>query len=406
MKYRHGVFATLALVVAGGAVWWSKDAGNTASSSTKVGKPAVPVLAATAQQADMPVFLEVVGRAEAYQSVSLKSRVDGQVASVLFHEGQHVKPGQLLIRLDSRDYDAKLAQAEANVLKSETQIAKARADVTRYTALKERNFISQEKLNEVTTNANSLIAGKGGDKAAAEFARLQQGYTQIRAPFAGIVGAKLVFPGAAVKTNDTVLAVVNQVQPLYVTFNVAENHLSRLRAAMQGKGLQIQARIPGQASGETGAAMQTGTVRFIDNAVDPASGSIQLKAVVPNTGETLTPGQFLNVRLQLDTAKNVVIVPNEAVQQGQEGSFLYVIKPDNSVEIRKIKVVSSQAGRTALDPTSKIQPGEVVVTDGQLRLTPGAKAQIKAKDGKPADTPTPVATQPATPAQAAERKTN
>lgn len=385
------VLLTVAALTLAGSGFWLWQSGNSAAPAKKA-PPPVPVLAATAKQEDMPIMLEVVGRAEAYQSVALKARVDGQVAKVLYQDGQHVKAGQLLIQLDNRDYTAKLQQAEANVQKSEAQIAKARADVARYTALRERNFISQEKLNDVTTNATTLIAGKGGDRAAAEVARLQQSYTQIRAPFAGVIGARLVFPGSAVKTNDTVLAVVNQIQPLYVTFNVAESYLPQLRAAMQGKAMQVQARIPGEAK----EAAQTGTVRFIDNAVDATSGSIQLKAVLPNSTEKLTPGQFLNISLQLETARGAVVVPNEAIQQGQEGSFLYVVKPDSGVEIRKVKVVSSQQGLSALDKDSPLQAGDVVVTDGQLRLTPTAKVQIRSKDGKAlaapaASIPTPTA---------------
>lgn len=401
MQKKPALLTVAALTLAGVAGWgWMS---GTAPAPAKKMAPPVPVLAATAKQEDMPIVLEVVGRAEAYQSAALKARVDGQVAKVLYQDGQHVKAGQLLIQLDNRDYTAKLQQAEANVQKSEAQIAKARADVARYTALRERNFISQEKLNDVTTNATTLIAGKGGDKAAAEVARLQQSYTQIRAPFAGVIGARLVFPGSAVKTNDTVLAMVNQIQPLYVTFNVAEAHLPRLRAAMQGKAMQVQARVPG----EPKDAAQTGTVRFIDNAVDASSGSIQLKAVLPNSTEKLTPGQFLNLSLQLDTAKNAVIVPNEAIQQGQDGSFLYVVTPDNGVEVRKVKVVSSQNGFSALDKASPLHAGEVVVTDGQLRLTPTAKVQIKSKDGK-AIAPNPAATvaAPAAVAPAAVQKPN
>lgn len=360
----------------------------------KTAPPPVPVTTALATTQDVPVSLQVVGRAEAYESVALKSRVDGQVATVLFSEGQHVKQGDILLRLDQADFIARLHQAEAGVARDEALLAKARSDTARYVALKNRNFVSEEKVNDIRTSEASAAASLLADKAAVDLARAQLSYATIRAPFTGVVGARLVFPGSSVKTNDTTLAVVNRVRPLLITFSVPEKHLPRLRTAMgskadatgkSGTGMKVGVSLPGD-----NTQRFEGEVRFLDNAVDIASGTIQMKAILPNDEEKLTPGQFLNVSLRLDTLTNAVTIPNQAVQQGAEGNFIFVVKDDSSVEMRKIETAASDAGVTAI--SKGLQAGEMVVTDGHLRLTPGAKIKTK----EPATAPgTPQANGPA-----------
>ena len=345
----------------------------------KAEAPPVPVTTATAATRDIPVTLKVVGRAEAYESVVLKSRVDGQVAAVLFTEGQHVKQGDVLIRLDPSDFSARLQQAEATAARDEALIAKSRSDTARYTALKERNFVSEEKVNDIRTNEAAATANLRASKAAADLARLQLSYAVIRAPFTGVVGARLVFPGSSVKINETVLAVVNRIRPLLITFSIPEKHLPRLRAAMAAAdGMKVDVSLPGDASQH-----YDGDVRFIDNAVDATTGTILMKATLPNDDEKLTPGQFLNVRLLLDTLSGAVTIPNEAVQQGAEGNFVYVVKDDQSTEVRQITTAAADAGFTAI--AKGLQAGETVVTDGQLRLAPGVK--VKQRDAAPSKTP-------------------
>lgn len=355
------------MLFAAAAYWiW---AGRSATVAAKAPAP-VPVVVAQAITQDVPLLLEVVGRAEAYESVTIRSRVDGQVAAVLFKDGQHVREGDILVRLDPNDFNARLAQTRANLARDEAQLAKAKADVDRYVALKDRNFVSEEKVNEVRTNAAAIQATARADQAAVELARLQLSYATLRAPFAGVVGAKLISLGGTVKTNDTVIAVVNRVRPLYVTFSVPEKNLPRLRAAM-GKGVvKVSVTVPG-AAGET----FEGEARFLDNAVDATTGTIQMKATLPNEEEKLMPGQFVNVGLVLETAKDAVVIPSEAVQQGTDGNFLYVIKADGSAELRKIEVMSNRRGVAAIG--KGVESGETVVTDGQLRLTPGVKVQPK-----------------------------
>lgn len=348
--------------------------------------PPVPVTTATAATRDIPVTLKVVGRAEAYESVVLKSRVDGQVAAVLFTEGQHVKQGDVLIRLDPNDFAARLQQAEATVARDEALVAKGRSDTARYTALKEKHFVSEEKVNDIRTNEAAAAANLRASKAAVEVARLQLSYATIRAPFSGVVGARLVFPGSSVKINDTTLAVVNRIRPLLVAFAVPEKHLPRLRAAMAAAAdqrMKVDVSLPSDAS-----QRYDGTVHFLDNAVDAATGTIQMKAVLANDDEKLTPGQFLNVTLLLDTLAGAVAIPNEAVQQGAEGNFVYVVKDDQSSEVRAIVVAASDAGYTAV--AKGLRAGETVVTDGQLRLAPGVK--VKLRDAAQGKTPPAAAT--------------
>ncbi|MBS1226772.1 MAG: efflux transporter, family, subunit [Proteobacteria bacterium] len=341
--------------------------------------PPVPVTTAKAAARDIPVTLKVVGRAEAYESVVLKSRVDGQVAAVLFTEGQHVKQGDVLIRLDATDFAARLQQAEATAARDQALIDKSRADTARYTALKERNFVSEEKVNDIRTNEAAASANLRASKAAAEVARLQLSYATIRAPFTGVVGARLVFPGSSVKVNDTVLAVVNRVRPLLITFSIPEKHLPRLRAAMAAAGgMKVDVSLPGDTSRH-----YDGDVHFIDNAVDATTGTILMKATLPNDDEKLTPGQFLNVTLLLDTLSGAVTIPNEAVQQGADGNFVYVVKDDQSTEVRPITTAAADAGVTAI--AKGLQAGETVVTDGQLRLAPGVK--VKQRDATQSKTP-------------------
>ena len=335
----------------------------------KAEPPPVPVTATAAVLRDIPETLRVVGRSEAFESVTVKSRVDGQVADVLFTEGQHVKQGDVLIRLDPTDFSARLQQAQATAARDEALVAKSRADTQRYATLKERNFVSEEKVNDIRTNEATAAANLRASKATVEVARLQLSYATIRAPITGIVGARLVFPGSAVKANDVALAVVNRVRPLLVSFSVPEKHLPQIRAVRRDGVLNVDITEPGSAS-----AHFQGTVRFVDNTVDVSTGTILLKAELPNQDEALMPGQFLNVTLVLGMLKQAVSVPSNAVQQGADGSYLYVIK-EGRAELRRIETLASHDGVTAV--RGEVQAGDTVVTDGHLRLTPGARAKVR-----------------------------
>ncbi|MEW6163924.1 MAG: efflux RND transporter periplasmic adaptor subunit [Pseudomonadota bacterium] len=339
------------------------------------GKPAVPVRLAQAEIRDVPRRLELTGRTEADASVTLKARVDGQVLAVPFAEGQHVAQGDVLVQLDPADLRARLAQAEANLAKSRAQAARARADVERYVALRQKGFISEEKVAEVRTAAQTAGSTEQADAAAAEVARLQLAHATIRAPFAGVVGARLVFPGTTVKANDTALAVINRIQPLRVGFAVPEKYLPQLHDALRtGRdGLRANVATPG------GKAIE-GAVRFLDNSVDTATGTILLKAELPNADAALTPGQFVNVALVLETLRGAIVVPAEAVQQGSAGSFVFLAR-EGKVAVREVRIAVVQDGMAVI--AAGLAAGEAVVTEGQLRLTDGAAYRV-ASDG---DTP-------------------
>lgn len=337
------------LLLAVSYAWFRKPA-----PSGTAAKPAVPVVTVTASTAEMPLVLDLTGRTEAEETVTLRARVDGQVLEVPFNEGQHVNKGTVLVRLDPADYSARLRQAEALA-------QKARLDLRRYEELKDKGFVSAEKVADVRATADA-------QGAAAELARLQLSYTTIRAPFDGIVGARLVSPGAAVKVNDTALAVVNRVRPLNISFTVAEKHLPALRTALARGDLKTEIKDPG-------GRVHEGRVRFIDNGVDRTTGTIQLKATLDNVQEALLPGQFVQVALVLDTLKGVVTLPGQTLQQGQNGSFVYVVKADQSVELRPVEVAARHQQQVAI--AKGVAAGEVVVSEGQLRLTPGAMVQIK-----------------------------
>lgn len=368
------ILATVVLALGGAAVYrlypWSEAVPGQSARAA----PAAPVTVARAAIQDVPLVLEIVGRAEAYDSVTLKARVDGQVAALPFVEGQTVAAGEVLARLDPADFDARLRLAEANLARDQAQLAKARLDVDRYLSLKNRAFVSEQQVAEARANADALAATVRADQAAIESARLQRSYATIQAPFAGVIGARLVSPGATVKANDTALAVLNRVRPLYVSFAVPERYLPRLRVALRTGGLPVTVAVPGD-----GGRRFLGEARFLDNAVDPTTGAIQMKATIANDAEVLTPGQFLNVSLTLEVIAGAVTVPTEAVQQGPGGSFVFVVKPDGTVEAQPVVVTLRQGEMVVIG--QGLQDGETVVTDGQLRLSPGAKVQVKAGGG-------------------------
>jgi multidrug efflux system membrane fusion protein len=360
----------LVLALAGG-VYYRHHAAD-GERSGKAGKQSapVPVTVAPVVIRDVPQWLEAVGRGTAYETVTLKARVDGQVASVPFSEGQHVERGEVLVRLDPADFEARVGQAQANLARDEAQLAKARADLERYQALRQSGFVSEERLGEVRANLQAAQAGVLAAQSALELARLQLGYATIRAPIAGVTGAKLVFPGAGVKANDTSLAVINRVRPLHISFAVPERHLPQLRAALGRGGLMAHILVGG-------SEVAAGAVSFLDNAVDTASGTLLLRATVANADAALTPGQFVQVRLALATWTAAATVPAEAVQQGPEGSYVYVVRADQGVEQRRVTLAESSAGMAVI--TAGLKAGERVVTDGHLRLTPKSKVKAVTK---------------------------
>lgn len=361
------------LALAGGIYLYQRPAPSAKAGEKKDPGP-VPVLVAKAALRDLPILVELVGRGEAYESVSLKSRIDGQVQSVLYREGQHVQAGDVLLRLDPSDFNARRQQAEAALAKDRALLKQAQADAARYQTLKEQGFVSEEKLAALHAAEAAAEATVSADRASLELARLQLSYATIRAPISGIVGARLAFPGTAAKTNDTVLAVINRVRPLLVAFSLPENHLAELRRALAQGDIKVTVTVPGD-----GKNRHEARVNFIDNTVDPSTGTVLMKARLENSDERLAAGQYLHVTLILKTLKDAVVVPSEAVQQGPNGSVVYVVNPDRSIAIRRVDVTASHEGLSAI--ASDLKAGETVVTDGHLRLTAKSKVKIKTADG-------------------------
>jgi membrane fusion protein, multidrug efflux system len=339
--------------------------------------PAVPVSVATVAQQTFAVRIQAIGNVEAYATVALKARVDGQIVEVNFNEGQEVKKGATLFKIDPRPFEATLRQAEANLMRDTAQKEQTRSQERRYEELLQKNFVSKEAYAQIRTNADSAEASALASKAAVENARLQLEYCTIHSPIDGFVGKVMLQMGNMVKANDTnPLVIINQVRPIYVNFAVPEQHLSAIRGYMVKGQLAVEALPP-----NSGKAAVAGTLSFVDNAVDTTTGTIKLKAVFPNKDNALWPGQFVGTSLKLYDQKEALIVPSQAVQTGPRGQYVYLVKPDMTTEVRTVEVDRTDGDDTII--AKGLNKGEVVVVKGQLRLAPGIKVVIAKPVEKP-----------------------
>jgi len=332
---------------------------------------AVPVTVAEVTSKTVPVEVRVIGNGEAYSTVVVKSQLDGQLSRAYFQEGQDVNEGDLLFTIDSRPYDSALKQAEANLARDLAQEKNARAQADRAQKLYEGGLISREQYDQFSSNASALEAAVRADQAAVENAKIQLEYCSIRSLLAGRTGKLLVHPGNVVKANDTALLEINQISPLYVNFSVPEQHLREIKEYQaQGK-LKVEAIPP-----QDGARSEEGLLTFFNNTVDSTTGSILLRATFRNSQKRLWPGQFVNVVLRLTSHPNTVVAPTQAVQAGQQGHYVFVVGPNLTVDSHPVVVGPAIGGETVIE--NGLQPGDKVVTDGQLRLFPGAKIEVKA----------------------------
>ncbi|MET0502382.1 MAG: efflux RND transporter periplasmic adaptor subunit [Candidatus Binatia bacterium] len=337
-------------------------------------REAVPVLVATATQKPMSLQIRAVGNVEAFSTVAVKSQVTGVLTQAHFKEGQDVKKGQLLFTIDPRPFEASLKQAEANLARDTAQLQNSREQARRYAELVKKQYVSQEQYDQIRANADAAEAVVQADQAAVENAKVQLSYCYIYSPIDGQVGSLLVNEGNLVRVNDgTPLVVINQVSPINVTFAVPEQHLADIRRHMAAGSLKVAA----QFQSDEGRPEQ-GSLAFVDNAVDRTTGTIKLKAEFKNGERRLWPGQFINVALTLSTQSEAVVVPSEAVQVGQEGQHVFVVKPDNSVEVRPVVVGRTDAGEAVI--AKGLQAGEQIVREGQFLLGPGSRIEVK--DGK------------------------
>ena len=340
------------------------------SGGRSEGRAAVPVVVASVVQKNMPVQLEAVGSVEAFSTVSIRTQVTGTITQVHFKEGQDVKQGDLLFTIDTRPFEAALKQAEANLARDAAVLANAREQARRYAELVKKQYVSQEQYDQVKTNADALEGSVDADKAAIENAMVQLSYCRIYSPVTGRTGGLLVNEGNLVRTNDaTALVTINQVSPIYVTFAVPEQNLSEIRKRLSAGKLKIQALSQGEDSPEEGE------LSFIDNAVDRTTGTIKLKGTFGNGNRRLWPGQFVKAALKLNDHTDAIVVPSQAVQTGQTGQHVFVLKDGSAVDIRPVVISRSLNGESVVE--KGLQPGEQVVTDGQFLLGPGSKVQVK-----------------------------
>jgi multidrug efflux system membrane fusion protein len=373
-------------------------------ATAKASPPAVPVTVTEAAQRDVPVQVRAIGNVQALATVGVQSMINGEVVKVHFAEGHEVAAGALLFTIDPRQLNSALLQAqatlaqhqaavtsaEANLARDMAQLENARVDEQRYRKLMEGGFVARELYDQFRTKELTLAATIDADRAAVDTAkalvradeaavdnvRVQLSYTEIRAPIGGRTGNVLLNQGNVVKANDVgnPMVVINRVHPIYVAFSVPEAQLEAIKRYRAAGDLPVEAQVTGQAAG-----VVRGRLTFMNNTVDPSTGTIQLKATFENTENALWPGQFVNVALTLTRQVGAVLVPSQAVQTGQKGQYVFVVKADQTVEARP--VVSGAPDGRDIVITSGLAAGERVVVDGQLRLMPGARVEVKPAAG-------------------------
>ncbi len=333
------------------------------------GAAPVPVRVGTVVRRTVPLAVRAIGRVEPVETVTVRSRVGGELVKVLFREGQAVAVGQVLFEIDPRPYAAALSQAEAVLARDEALLAKAEADVARYAELVRKEFVTREQYDQMVANASSLRATVAADRAAVETARLNLEYCTIKAPVPGRTGALSAKVGNLVKANDTLLVTINRTRPIEVAFAVPAKLLPQL-LARRDSGIGVAATIP-----DGVGSVEEGTLTFVDNAVDPATGTVLLKGTFANPEERLWPGQFVDVTMTLAEEPDRVVCPAVAVQTGQSGSYVFVVAGDGTAELRPVVVARADERDAVIE--SGLAGGETVVTDGQLRLAPGAAVTVK-----------------------------
>jgi membrane fusion protein, multidrug efflux system len=363
------------------------------------------VVVATVSQRDVPINVDVIGNVEAYSTITVKAQVGGELNKVSFHEGDSVKKDDLLFTIDARPYEAAVSQAQANLARDTAALGQAEANLARdianekyaqdqakrYRGLFDQGVVSREQADQMGSSADALsqtvLADKAAiesakaqivaSKAAVETATVQLSYTTIRSPIDGRTGNIAVKQGNVVAANTTDLMTITEVSPIYVTFSVPEAQLSEIKRYMGQGALPVHAAPQADSS-----VKETGVLTFIDNSVDATTGTIKLKGTFQNTTNRLWPGEFVRVTLLLTTRPHATVVPNQAVQTGQDGQFVYVVKQDRTVEMRPVVTGTRVDQELVID--RGLQPGETVVTEGQLRLTPGSHVQVQESREAPA----------------------
>ena len=349
---------------------------------------AAPVVVASVAQRDIPVQVLAIGNVEAYQTVQIRSQVNGQIDGVHFKEGDEVRKGQLLFTLDKRPFQATLEQAKGNLQRDEAQAANSAAEAKRYDELEKEGVISRELADQMRTQARANASAVYADKAALDAAQVQLQYTDISSPMDARAGALQINLGNLVKANDTPFLVqLNQIAPIYVTFSVPETRLDEIRRRFGAGRLKVLAYPKGQTTKPA-----EGYLSFIDNGVDTQTATVKLKGTFLNQDRRLWPGEFVDVVMELSLQKNAIVVPSRAIQSGQQGEYVYVVREDNTAEARPVATSITYQDLTQV--SQGLKPGERVVVDGQLRVIPNSKVVVQStvSAATPATTPAPSAT--------------
>ena len=374
---RMTVRPMLGVLVLGGALAAAACGGEAAPAIPAGGgrgganAQAVPVTTAPVVQKSVPLSVQGIGTVIAASTVTVRAQVTGELTSVNFIEGDEVQEGQVIVTIDKRPLEAALLQAQAALDRDVAQSANARSQAVRYRDLLARGIATKEQVDQIIANAAALDATVELDRANIESAKVQLQYATIRAPFTGKTGLLQVHPGNLVRATDTTpIVTINKITPVYVSFSVPEAMLPDLKRYMARGKLAVSALPPN----DTGVPA-VGEINFIDNAVDPTTGQIKIKGTFPNTDRRLWPGQYVNVNVTLSTEPNAIVVPSLAVQTGQQGTYVFVVKPDQTVDLRAVEVERTSGDQAVIK--TGLRPGETVVTDGQLRLNAGTKIIVK-----------------------------
>ena len=373
----------LLIIVIGGYFLFTRLGGarSTSAQASAAIRQAVPVAAAAAKRGDFNRYLAAIGTVTAFNTVTVKSRVDGQIVNVAFKEGETVREGDLLVQIDPRPYQAALSQAEGQLAKDQAALVNARQTLLRDRSLYQQGVIAAQDLDNQQSSAGQSAGAVKSDQANIEAAKVQLAYTRITAPITGRIGLRLVDVGNIVHATDTTgLAVITQLQPIAVDFSIPEDNLAQVIQDMRkGQELPVDAY-----DRELKTRLALGSLETFDSQIDQTTGTIKLKAIFSNSDDSLFPNQFVNVRMLVDTKRDAVLIPTAAIQRNPQGAFVYVVKPDDTVEVRTVTVGATQGEVAALD--SGVTPGEMLVTDGVDKLTAGTRVSVQAAANTAAQT--------------------
>ncbi|MGJ0506790.1 MAG: efflux RND transporter periplasmic adaptor subunit [Methylocystis sp.] len=367
--WRRFVLWSVFVALGGAGVYAWSIWDRPAKVSAPAAPAAVPVSVAIAETRDVPLILRGLGSVVAYATVDVKSRVVGSIVSVNFREGQEVRAGDLLVQLDARPYEAALSQANATLARDEANLANARADLARYAKLVRGNFISRQQYANQQATVAADEATIEADRSAVDAAKLNVEYCSIVSPIDGVVGIRQIDVGNLIQPNAQTLVVVTKIKPIYVLFTLPEANIAQLRQSMRERRPQVLAY-----DSTDQKLLSKGVLELIDNQVDPSTGTVKLKAQFANADLSLWPGQFVNAHLVVDVVRNAVVVPSVAVQSGPQGSFVYVVRADDTVDMRPVTVIQTEHNQSAL--SGGLMRGERVVTAGHLNIAPGVKVTV------------------------------